>query len=224
MHPHVVAWECAECAHTNEGAEPGPCSGCGAVEPIHYMIFKSRAGETAPTAISVPVHRPCQCALSAAAFTRAPEPEGKPGRDEIVARLSGTIVDIVGIAARNRGRSCPRHDVCGSQLEPGMKVRFVKERLKWRGEDEENVLVVYALKGVGELSCRVGFLPQHLASTRADEYDGIFAQITEICSDRCISKVKRQKCIATKDALSRRSLGIVFISVYHSRHNNNNIT
>ena len=69
MHPHVVAWECAECAHTNKGTEPSPCSGCGAVEPIRYMIFKRRAGETAPTAISVPVHRPRQCALSAAAFT-----------------------------------------------------------------------------------------------------------------------------------------------------------
>ncbi len=45
---------------------------CGAVEPIRYMIFKSRAGETAPT-ISVPMHRPRQCALSATAFTRAPE-------------------------------------------------------------------------------------------------------------------------------------------------------
>ena len=88
------------------------------------MIFKSRGSGG-------------QCALSAAAFARAPEPEGQPGRDEIVARLSGTIVDVVGIAARNRGRSCPRHDVCGSQLKPGMKVRFVKERLKWRGKDED---------------------------------------------------------------------------------------
>ena len=153
------------------------------------MIFKSRAGQTAPTAISVPVHRPRQCALSAAAFARAPQPEGQPGRDNIVARLYGMLVDIVGIAAKNHGRSCPRHDVCGSQLEQGMKVCFVKERLKWRGEDEEDVLVVYALKGVGELSCQVWFLPQHLASTRADEYDGIFSRITEIYSDRCISKV-----------------------------------
>ncbi len=104
MHPHVVAWECAECAHTNEGKEPGPCSGCGAVEPIHYMIFKSRTGETAPTAISVPVHRPHQCELSAAAFTRAPETEGLTRRDEIVARLCGTLVDVVGITAKNRGR------------------------------------------------------------------------------------------------------------------------
>ena len=76
MHPHVVAWECAECAHTNKGTEPGPCSGCGAIEPIRYVIFKNPSGETAPTAISVPVHRPRQRALSAAAFTRAPEPEG----------------------------------------------------------------------------------------------------------------------------------------------------
>ena len=98
IHPHVVAWECAKCAHTNEGIEPGPCSGCGAVEPIRYMIFKSRVGETAPTAISVPVQRPHQRALSATAFARAPEPEGQPSCDEIVARLSGTFVDVVGIA------------------------------------------------------------------------------------------------------------------------------
>ena len=92
-----------------------------------------------------------------------------------------------------------------------MKVRFVKERLKWRGDDEEDVLFVHTLKGVGELGCRVGFLPQHLASTRVDEYDGLFARIIEIYSERCTSKVKRQKCIATKDALLPRSLGIVSI-------------
>ena len=129
LHPHVVAWECAECAHTNEGTEPGPCSGCGAIEPIRYVIFKNHTGETAPTAISVPVHRARQCALSAAAFTQAPESgEGlTPQRDEIVARLSGTLVDVVGIAAKNRGRLCPRHDVCGAQLEPGMKVRWKRD-------------------------------------------------------------------------------------------------
>ena len=162
IHPHVVAWECAECAHTNEGTQPGPCAGCagcGAIEPIRYMIFKNRAGETAPTAISMPVHRPCQRALSAAAFTRAPEPEAQPRCDKIVARLCAMLGDVVGVAAKNRGRSCPCHDVCGAQLEPGMKVCFVKERLKWRGKDEEDDLVIYALKGVGELSCRVGFLP-----------------------------------------------------------------
>jgi len=172
------------------------------------MIFKSRAGETAPTAISVPVHRPLQRALSAAAFLRAPESEeGQTECDEIVSRLCGTLVDVVGIAAKDRGRSCPPHDVCGAQLEPGMKVRFVKERLKWRGDDEEDVLVVYALKGVGELSCRVGFLPQHLASTRADEYDGIFARIIEIYSERCTSKVKRQKMYRNEGCAVAKILG-----------------
>ncbi len=102
------------------------------------------------------------------------------------------LVDVVGIAAKNRGRLCPRHNVCGVQLQPGMKVCFVKERLKWRGDNEEDVLVIYALKGVGELSCQVRFLPQHLASTWADKYDGIFARIIEIYSECCTSKVKRQ--------------------------------
>ncbi len=147
----------------------------------------------------MPVHRSRQRALSAAA-TRAPKSgEGlTPQHDEIVTRLSGTLVDVVGIAAKNRGRSCPPHDVCGLQLEPGMKVCFMKERLKWRGDNEEDVLVVYALKGVGELGCLVGFLPQHLASTRADKYDGLFVRIIEIYSERCTSKVKRQKMHCNK--------------------------
>jgi hypothetical protein len=121
--------------------------------------------------------------------------------------LNGTIVDVVGVAAKNRGRSCLRHDVYGAQLEPGMKVRFMKERLKWRGEDEEGFLDVYALKGVGELSCQVGLLTQHLASTRADEYDGIFVRITKIYSDRCTSKVKRQKMHCNKGCALTKILG-----------------
>ena len=121
--------------------------------------------------------------------------------------MCGTLVNIVAIAAKNRGRPCPHHDVCGAQLKPGMKVRFVNERLKWRGEDEEDVLVVYALNGVGELSCRVGFLPQHLASTRAEDYDGIFARITKIYSDRCISKVKRQKMHCNEGCAVAKILG-----------------
>ena len=39
-----VAWECGNCAHTNEGTEPGPCAGCAAPEPVCYMIFKKRPG------------------------------------------------------------------------------------------------------------------------------------------------------------------------------------
>ena len=32
-----VAWECGNCAHTNEGTEPGPCVGCAAPEPVRYL-------------------------------------------------------------------------------------------------------------------------------------------------------------------------------------------
>ena len=41
-----VAWECGDCAHTNEGTEPGPCAGCAAPEPVRYMIFKKKTGMT----------------------------------------------------------------------------------------------------------------------------------------------------------------------------------
>jgi len=60
---------------------------------------------------------------------------------------------------------------------------------------------------VGELGCRVGFLPQHLASTRADEYDGLFACIIEIYSERCTSKVKRQKMHRNEGCAVAKILG-----------------
>jgi hypothetical protein len=61
-----------------------------------------------------------------------------------------------------------------------------------------------------------------LASTRADKYDGIFARITEVYSDRCISKVKRQKmhrnegCAVAKILGNRVYMGIVSIIINHA--------
>ena len=65
--PVPVAWECANCASTNEGIKPGLCRECGAIDPIRYMIWKRQGGLTAPTAISAHVDRPLQYSLSIAA-------------------------------------------------------------------------------------------------------------------------------------------------------------
>jgi len=104
-----TAWECANCACTNEGIEPGPCLGCGAVDPIRYMIWTRQGGLPAPTAISAQVDRPLQYSLSSIATAQE--------------------LDVVGIRANNRGRKCPRHDCCGDQVAPRMKLKVLKEMM-----------------------------------------------------------------------------------------------
>ncbi len=104
--PVPVAWECANCACTNEGIEPGPCLGCGAANPIRYMIWKRQGGLPAPTAISAQVDRPLQYSLSSIATTQEPAPAAQR-RADVVAAFVGSMVDVVGIRANNQGRKCP---------------------------------------------------------------------------------------------------------------------
>ena len=96
-----VAWECANCAHTNEGTEPGPCSGCGAINPIRYMIWKRQGGVLAPSTINARVDRSLQCLLSA--NTNEQNASAAPRQVDVVASLVGSMVDVVGIHAKNRG-------------------------------------------------------------------------------------------------------------------------
>ena len=168
--PPPVAWECANCAHTNEDTEPGPCSGCGAIEPIRYMIWKREGGLQAPSAKNTRVDRSVQLLLSA--DTNEQNASAAPRRADVVAGLVGSLVDVVGIHAKNRGRQCPRHDCCGSQVAVRMKLKVIKEQMDYRGLGLEDVLAVYIVNG-GVTGCKVGFLPQHLASRRADDYDGL---------------------------------------------------
>jgi hypothetical protein len=183
-----VAWECGNCAHTNEGTEPGPCAGCDAPEPVRYMIFKKKTGITAPTARTCSVDRCTQLLLSSAAT-----PADSLSRREVVEILTGNVVDIVGITQNDRGRSCDKHYCCGTQIGVHSKVKFVKERLAYRnGGEEEDVIAVYCV-GDGVVGCKVGFLPQHLVTRGAGDYDGLYARVIEIYSEMSRNSTKRQK-------------------------------
>jgi hypothetical protein len=91
----------------------------------------------------------------------------------VVACLVNTLVDIVGTSAKDKGCNCPFHDCCGMQLQVGNKVCFHREQLIYCEGRKEDVLVVYVV-GDCTMTCKVGFLPQHLA-VRADVYDGLYA-------------------------------------------------
>ena len=156
-------------------------------EPVRYMIFKKKTGITASTAKTCSVDRCTQLILSSAA---AP---ASLSHREVVKRLTGNIVDIVGITQNNQGRSCDQHYCSGTQIGVHSKVKFVKERLAYRNQgEEEDVIAVYCV-GDGVVGCKVGFLPQHLATRGADDYDGLYAHVVEVYSEMSRNATKRQK-------------------------------
>jgi hypothetical protein len=73
-----------------------------------------------------------------------------------------------------------------------MKLKVIKEQMAYRGDVEEDVLAVYVVDG-GMTGCKVGFLPQHLATRRADDYDGLILRVREVYTKRCTSVVWRNK-------------------------------
>ncbi len=123
----------------------------------------------------------------------------------VVACLVNMMVDIVGTYAKDRGCNCPFHYCCGMQLQVRSKICFLQERLVYRKVWEEDVLVVYVV-GDRMMTCKVGFLPQHL-SVRGDAYDGLYARIISIYSDRCTNVLKREKFWRSKGCCIARVLG-----------------
>ena len=113
----------------------------------------------------------------------------------------GVLVDIVGIKASNRGRSCEEHTCCGSVLELDSVVRFRSVQIVSDiGEEsalEESALAVYWVTDAID-HCRVGFLPRHLLKHRK-YYDGKAAQIVEFLA---MSESPSDK------ALSHRNAGV----------------
>jgi hypothetical protein len=134
---------------------------------------------------------------------RAPQLGGDHA--SVVACLVNTMVNIVGTNANDRGCNCLFHNCCGMQLQVGSKVHFRPERLIYHEGQEEDVLTVYVV-GDGIMTCKVGFLPQHLA-VRADAYDGLYARIISVYSNRCTNVPKREKFWRNRGCCVARVLG-----------------
>jgi len=205
----MIGWECGACTYTNDDCTRRDCLMCMTERPKRYFVVPG-AGVSA-TARTTSVDRREQARLAALhdAVDNAPPPEdeepiaeGVPvvpvqravaavGRRIPLERLVGTLVDVVGTTANNRGRSCPRHSCCGSQVVERSTVVFRREQLVFRDGVEEDVVAVYLISH-GVMTCKVGFLPAHL-NHRTRDYDGLVARVVSVYSDRCTNLVKRQK-------------------------------
>ena len=74
------------------------------------------------------------------------------------------------------------------------------------GGVEEDVLAVYCVAD-GAVTCKVGFLPQHLASKGADDYDRLYARVMEVYSARSQNSTKRQKFYRNKGVAAAKIMG-----------------
>ncbi len=136
---------------------------------------------------------------------KVPRLGGEVPRCVMVERLVGTLVDVVGTAANNRGRTCPRHSCCGMQVSEKSQVAFVREQMVFRDSREEDVIAVYfVLHGV--MTCKVGFLPAHLNQCARD-YNGLVARVVAVYTDCCTNVVKRQKYWRNKGCCAARIIG-----------------
>ena len=78
----------------------------------------------------------------------------------------------------------------------------------WRDQGlVEDMLAVYAVKGNGTTSCKVGFLPLHLA-VHPGMYDRVYARVIAVYCDRNNNVVKRQKFWHNKGCCVARVLGV----------------
>ena len=81
--------------------------------------------------------------------------------------------EVVGLHCSSNGRSCTAHAVCGAHLRPNDLVRFKFTLIDVAGRVEEALKVVRVVDGTA--MCAVGFLPQHVVTTRRDKFEDKFA-------------------------------------------------
>jgi len=223
----MVAWACGTCTSTNEDVQRRDCQLCMTERPVRYAIMAGAAGAATARMMTVNCREQARLAalaapdVPAAVAEQAPavveeapavaeeQPAAPDGRARavVLTRILNTMVDILGTSAEDRGRSCSRHTCCGHQIEKGSVVKFIHERMAWRDQGRaEDVLAVYAVKGDGTTTCKVVFLPLHLAVCPG-AYDGVYARVVPVYCDRSDNGIKRQKFWCNKGCCVARVVG-----------------
>lgn len=177
-------WICKACAFKNtwEGRE---CQMCGTARSKRQAIGARKAIDAPPAAVS------------AAAASARPQP---PPNN---VHPPGVILDIVGTAGVDRGRSCDEHKCCGAMLQEDMVVRVRKEQIlvpdyiagKGNMKEETALTVNWVSDGIDR--CRVGFLPRpYLVQARL--WDGLLFQVVRVVTKNDPSQARRAKFYANK--------------------------
>ena len=106
----------------------------------------------------------------------APEPSRHP---------SGIILDVVGTAGTNRGRSCKEHACCGNVLENDFLVKLQREQflvpdaIAGGGKMKEETAITVNWVSNGIDCCHIGFLPCAFV-VQGSLSDGVLCQVVEV--------------------------------------------
>ncbi len=133
----------------------------------------------------------------AAGSAYAPAPSRHP---------SGIILDVVGTAGTDCGRSCKEHACCGDILENDILVKLLREQILVldaiaRGgkmKEETAITVNWVSDGID--CCHIGFLPRAFVM-QGSIWDGVLCQVVEVFqkddpSKLCCAKWHQNKVIA----------------------------
>ncbi len=119
----------------------------------------------------------------------APEPSRHP---------SGIILDVVGTAGTDRGRSCKEHACCSDVLDNDVLVKLqheqilVPDAIAGGGKMKEETAITINGVSNGIDCCRVGFLPRAFV-VQGSVWDGVLCQVVEVFGKDDPSKLCRAK-------------------------------
>jgi hypothetical protein len=93
----------------------------------------------------------------------------------------GEAVLILGLHARNNGRTCEKHYCCdGEVLRLDSIVRLRKVQVRIRGREETAIAAHWVTDGVDR--CRIGFLGREFVKD-AEKFNGKLVQVVEFLFD-----------------------------------------
>ena len=120
-----------------------------------------------------------------------------PAVRPIGVRPMGMVLEIVGTARGDRGRSCGDHTICGLEVvQEDVVVRLRREQILvpnklGKGEKEETAYTVNWVTD-GQDRCRVGFLPRAYVA-QGGMLDGVLCQVVRIGNESDNDKNERAK-------------------------------
>jgi hypothetical protein len=124
-------------------------------------------------------------------------------------QMIGRVIEIIGIAVGDRGRSCEEHVAyCRVVLAPDVLVRLVKEEILVEGRIETVVSAYWVTDSVE--CCRVGFLPRFMVAKHANAVNGLLAQVTKVFDNHNESAAIREKVY--------RNFGFCYATILDPEH------
>ena len=115
----------------------------------------------------------------------------------------GVILEIVGTAGVDRGRSCDEHKCCGAMLQEDMvvcvrKVQIlVPDHIAGKGKMKEEMALTVNWVSDGIDRCHIGFLPR-LYLVQASLWDGLLFQVVMVVTKNNPSQTRHAKFYANK--------------------------